>query len=252
MPFTFAHPAIVLPIARKKNIFINPAAIIIGSMSPDFEYFIHFMPYQKYGHTITGQFFYNLPLVLLVYLIYHIFLKEIVIINLPKKQFKSFSFMLSERWIVKKPKEIIGFIISALIGMFSHVVWDSFTHKSGWFVEKISCLSSRIQIIGYEVSIYKLLQHGSTLIGFAIILLYLISVSNNEQSSPVRESSKKQKIRFWILFLNLSVILEVIFLISFEYISLGRIVVSIINASMISLFILALVRKVVQYVGEDR
>jgi len=113
-------------------------------------------------------------------------------------------------------------------------------------------LSSRIQIIGYEVSIYKLLQHGSTLIGFAIILLYLISVSNNEQSSPVRESSKKQKIRFWILFLNLSVILEVIFLISFEYISLGRIVVSIINASMISLFILALVRKVVQYVGEDR
>lgn len=52
MPFTFAHPAAVLPLGVKKTKYIDFTALVIGSMAPDFEYFIHFKPYQEYGHTI--------------------------------------------------------------------------------------------------------------------------------------------------------------------------------------------------------
>ena len=39
MPFTFAHPAIVLPFYKKPK-FFSMTTLIIGSMSPDFEYFL--------------------------------------------------------------------------------------------------------------------------------------------------------------------------------------------------------------------
>ncbi|SEF46838.1 protein of unknown function [Flavobacterium urumqiense] len=37
MPFTFSHPAIILPFLKNKK--LSATALIIGSMSPDFEYF---------------------------------------------------------------------------------------------------------------------------------------------------------------------------------------------------------------------
>lgn len=39
MPFTFAHPATVLPFAKKHSKHISVTALILGSMAPDFEYF---------------------------------------------------------------------------------------------------------------------------------------------------------------------------------------------------------------------
>lgn len=39
MPFTFAHPAAVLPFSKKQVNYISVTALILGSMAPDFEYF---------------------------------------------------------------------------------------------------------------------------------------------------------------------------------------------------------------------
>ncbi len=39
MPFTFAHPAAVLPFMKKQSKYISVTALILGSMAPDFEYF---------------------------------------------------------------------------------------------------------------------------------------------------------------------------------------------------------------------
>ncbi|WP_434297574.1 DUF4184 family protein [Clostridium sporogenes] len=41
MPFTFSHPAIVLHLEKKWNKYFSFTALILGSMSPDFEYFIY-------------------------------------------------------------------------------------------------------------------------------------------------------------------------------------------------------------------
>jgi hypothetical protein len=40
MPFTFAHPAIVLPLKHLPKRWYSLTGLIIGSMTPDFEYFI--------------------------------------------------------------------------------------------------------------------------------------------------------------------------------------------------------------------
>ena len=40
MPFTFSHPAVILPATYLDKKYYCLSALIIGSMTPDFEYFI--------------------------------------------------------------------------------------------------------------------------------------------------------------------------------------------------------------------
>ncbi len=138
MPFTFAHPLAVSPFGKKKSKYFNIAALVIGSMAPDFEYFIHFRPYQQHGHTILGQVYYNLPLVIIVYLIYHYILKESLVIHLPKPYCSDFYHLVKSKFSVKSLVDWMIFIYSSFIGMLTHLIWDSFTHENGYFVTKIS------------------------------------------------------------------------------------------------------------------
>ncbi|WP_240482010.1 DUF4184 family protein [Flavobacterium psychrophilum] len=39
MPFTFSHPAIILPLRYLPRQWFSLTGLIIGSLTPDFEYF---------------------------------------------------------------------------------------------------------------------------------------------------------------------------------------------------------------------
>ncbi|CDH03903.1 DUF4184 family protein [Xenorhabdus bovienii] len=63
-------------------------------------------------------------------------------------------------------------MLSLFIGAVTHIGWDAFTHDKGFFVELIPLLQFRIFhsiTNGQGISIYKILQHLSSLSG----LLYL-------------------------------------------------------------------------------
>lgn len=53
MPFTLAHPAVVLPLRHR---LLHQEALIIGSMSPDFLYFLYGQASQSFGHRFDGFF----------------------------------------------------------------------------------------------------------------------------------------------------------------------------------------------------
>lgn len=82
MPLTFAHPAAILPFSRKSK-FIHFPALVLGSMAPDFEYFLRGQPAGEIGHTFAGFVWFNLPLVILTYFIYQLFVHETLFNHLP-------------------------------------------------------------------------------------------------------------------------------------------------------------------------
>jgi hypothetical protein len=82
MPFTFSHPAIVIPLAAKK-IRLSATGLIVGSMAPDFEYFIRMKNVSRYSHTAMGLFWFDLPLALLLCFIYHLIVRNSLFDNLP-------------------------------------------------------------------------------------------------------------------------------------------------------------------------
>ncbi|MCS3597529.1 hypothetical protein M2370_002711 [Bacillus sp. JUb91] len=126
MPFTFAHPAAVLPFSKKQVNYISVTALILGSMAPDFEYFLHFRPYGVIGHTWLGFLYLNLPLVFLLAYIYHYILKKPFITHLAKPFAGYYTYAVDERWGLHTWKDFFVFCYSALFGMLTHVVWDAF------------------------------------------------------------------------------------------------------------------------------
>ncbi|MCT4618119.1 MAG: DUF4184 family protein [Marinisporobacter sp.] len=173
MPFTFAHPAIVIPIKKEFDKYVDFTALILGSMAPDFEYFLRFKPMGTIGHTIGGFFYLNLPLCLVIAYLFHYIVKKPFLLNMPKPIDSWFYHMTTCRWAIKSIRDFFVFVYSAIIGMFSHVLWDGFTHNGGIFVKRIPLLTKYIHFIGYQIPVYKFFQHGSTLIGFVIIFIYL-------------------------------------------------------------------------------
>ena len=169
MPLTFAHPAAILPFSRKSK-YINFSALVFGSMAPDFEYFLRGRPMGDIGHTFTGFVLFNLPLVTIIYVIYHIFVHQILFNHLPSYLQDPYVKRIDSTMILK----VVVFCYSALFGMLTHVVWDSFTHINGYMVLKFPALFTYgYNIYGFAIPLYKFLQHGSTLFGITMILVYM-------------------------------------------------------------------------------
>jgi hypothetical protein len=63
-------------------------------------------------------------------------------------------------------------LMAILLGACSHVLWDGFTHAHGWFVEHSLWLSAAF-VPAWDPVIprYKVLQHGSTLLGTTSLLI---------------------------------------------------------------------------------
>ena len=86
MPFTLAHPAIMIPLQTRASRYQGLlSALIIGSMIPDFNYFLPLGVTRFESHTWFALLWFSLPLGLVFYLIYHSLLAPVVYSFLPGK-----------------------------------------------------------------------------------------------------------------------------------------------------------------------
>jgi hypothetical protein len=169
MPFTFAHPAIILSLKHLPKRWYSLTGLIVGSMMPDFEYFIRMRVKSIYSHTLPGLFWFDVPLGILLSYIYMLLIRDGLIGNLPR--FVNRRFVKYQYLPVKiSATAVIVMVCSVFIGSVSHLLWDSFTHPSGYFVQLFPSLSEVVVKLGQQpIYWYTLLQHGSTLVGFAFI-----------------------------------------------------------------------------------
>lgn len=238
MPFTLAHPAIVLPFGFKKNPYIDFTALFLGTMAPDFEYFYRFRLIRTVGHTIAGQFYYNLPVILLLAIVFHYILKKPLIRHLPEPYNHWYYPFEIEKWSLNTWKRWVVVIYSGIAGCFTHILWDAFTHGTGYFVQRIPLL--RYNIFG--IPVFSLLQSGSSLIGlFAIMLfIYYIGIRNSHVKRKDDRISSIQKSIYWGGVLLISCLtLLMIHLIKGRMV-LGNFIVISINSVFIGLCIMSL------------
>lgn len=81
MPFTFAHASAVLSFRNK---YFNFIGLILGSMAPDFIYFILFNPSSNIGHTYLGFVLFNLPMCFLFNFLFYKYIQEVFIVSMPR------------------------------------------------------------------------------------------------------------------------------------------------------------------------
>ncbi|WP_017415270.1 DUF4184 family protein [Clostridium tunisiense] len=227
MPFTLSHPAAVI---FSQNKLLNLGGLILGSMAPDFIYFILFSPSSNTGHTLWGFLFLNLPLCFLLNFLFYNYIQDILFLTLPGSMSKYYVYLKNRKNKINSIKSFVVFTYSCIIGMLTHVFWDGFTHSSGFFVNHITFLRNKIALFHYKVPIYKLLQHGSSVIGFFILFIFIFSI-RDKNSSTINLSINKFNLWISILLIQ-GVILGASFLFSIffqGYFGIGRLVVTLIN-----------------------
>lgn len=180
MPFTFCHPAIVFLFRVFPKRYFSLIGLIIGSMAPDFEYFLRMRISSTIGHSLHGMFLFDLPLGLLFAHVFFNTVSEDLIHNLPKYFRDRLLFITKFDWNESYKENRLVVMYSIVLGAATHILWDGFTHKSGYFVLQYGFLSSYINIFSCSVGVYKILQHASTLIS-GVFLLLLISKLKPEE-----------------------------------------------------------------------
>ncbi|MCX7638095.1 MAG: DUF4184 family protein [Cyclobacteriaceae bacterium] len=173
MPFTFSHPAIVIPLTRLRVKFVSASALVIGSMTPDFEYFIKMKLSGRFSHTLEGAFLFCLPVSFAALVVFHYVVKGPFINALPVYfhsrliQLRDFDFTESLR------KYPFAYFICLLTGIFSHLLWDSFTHANHFMVRHLEFLSFTPSVFFLPSwPLFRYLQHISTLLGAIYLIFY--------------------------------------------------------------------------------
>lgn len=230
MPFTFSHPAIILPLTYLPKCWFSLTGLVIGSLMPDFEYFLRMNIKSVYSHTLEGIFWFDLPLGLLTAFIFHNLIRNHLFENLPFILKSRFINYIDFDWNSYFKKNWLVVLFSILIGTTSHIFWDSFTHDTGYFVKSFPQLKDSIKVLNYQIPILKILQHSSTFIGGLFICISIYKLPSFQIQRKVTN------IYYWIIFFTGFILLSSL-LNTFKINALGTFIISIISVSILSLIL---------------
>jgi len=146
MPFTLAHPAAIVPIFRlsKRNFVL--VDLTIGSIAPDFIYFIPILANRSQSHSFMSLIWYCLPMGLAAFVVFFLFFAPLIIVIAPKR----LSSRLPRDWQFGRVPHVPVFSLSIaiLVGALTPIIWDYFTHADGWPIALFPMLNQVIVSVG--------------------------------------------------------------------------------------------------------
>jgi uncharacterized protein DUF4184 len=174
MPLTPAHAAAALLISRAAPA-LPLAPLVIGTLAPDFEYVFRLAPRGHFGHTPEGLLVFCVPVSLAAWAVWAAIVRPALVDLSPP----GLADACSSKPPVNRPQGralvvVLG-ALAAYLGAWSHVVWDSFTHRYGWAVTWLAFLTDPAapEFLG-RLPWYKLLQYASSLVGCAIVIAWMV------------------------------------------------------------------------------
>lgn len=166
MPWTFAHPAAVLPLRRLKHLSFG--ALVVGSIAPDIGYYLGCFNFAAAAHTLRGLVTICLPTGLALVALVRILHRPVAIL-LPGPHRQAL-LGLPQMPPLASPMMLWQVSISVVIGATTHAAWDSLTHGTGYFVSMWPSLRNTAFILGTRsIPLFEMLQHASTALGMGVI-----------------------------------------------------------------------------------
>lgn len=180
MPFTPSHAVVALPFARTP---LLPAAIAIGAMTPDLPLFLRGTPltYQETHRNLVLSSVVALMLLVLWYVLLRPAVRELSPAWLSRRLPEDWDVTGAAVWrSLRAPRpgawravwrDPVVFtmlvVLSLVLGVVSHIGWDAFTHEGRWGTRLLPGLDAQWG----PLSGYKWLQHGSSVLGLAVLAI---------------------------------------------------------------------------------
>jgi hypothetical protein len=182
MPFTFAHPAAVLPLRRRFKT-LQTVPLIVGSVAPDLPYFIpaRLNHWTLETHTFSGSFWVDVPIGMVTLLFGFLFRRQLVALLTPRARALC---LRSVEHFRDQPLHWVLAPFALLIGTWTHLLWDSFTHDNGWMVRRVAALSAPITFAGYTGTMCHALQYVSSVAGLVILAIWFRRLPTPEGEPP--------------------------------------------------------------------
>ena len=244
MPFTGAHPLAVLPLLRVRR--LDATCLVIGSMSPDLLYFVRGELAGTFGHTKLGLALWCVPSTLVMAFLVHFLVKWPVLLVAPVPLARRALAVVDRTWPKDRSLEaLVSLPISATIGAVTHLVWDSFTHADGFFVQRIGMLRTdlHLPVVGFT-SGHRLLQLAFSVVGLAILAFV---IARYFWRAPARDVPDVPRSRArWIFAGSLALGVGLLFarLVAMNAFSVGDLIVGPISGAMVgTLLASALLRR---------
>jgi hypothetical protein len=166
MPLTSSHPAAVLPFKRVAG--LNFAALVIGSMTPDAGYFLGLRHMAKIAHHPDGTVLICIPTGIVLLGLFYLLRRDLCFI-LPSPHRNKLT-PLASRKTALTAKAFLMAALSVLIGAWTHIVWDQFTHDGTFLARHFAPWRTVLfQVGSSEVTVAYSLQYISTIAGAAIL-----------------------------------------------------------------------------------
>ena len=168
MPFTLAHPAAVLPLRGIR--YLRTAPLIVGALVPDLPYYVpgSLVHWRAETHRVAGSFTIDLALGYLT-------LAGLFVLRRPLTALltrRARALCLGALRPFTRWQEWPGAALPMLLGVWSHLLWDSFTHTDGWMVHRVALLSAPVTLGPYSGTVCHVLQYLSSAFGLAVLAVW--------------------------------------------------------------------------------
>jgi hypothetical protein len=182
MPFTFAHPAAILPLRRRFKT-LQTVPLIVGSVAPDLPYFIpaRLSRLMLETHSFSGSFWMDVPIGMATLILGFLFRRPLVALLTPRARALC---LQSVEHFRDQPLHWVLAPFAILLGTWTHLLWDSFTHDNGWVVRRVAALSAPITFGGYTGTMCHVLQYVSSLAGLAILAIWFRRLPTPDVEPP--------------------------------------------------------------------
>lgn len=167
MPITPAHAAAAWPLHAALR-RLPASALVIGTMSPDLQYVLRMQPIGKFGHTPVGLFAFCLPVTLVLWWAWRATIRPALTPLLPAGIRAAAEAPPPGRATDAFPLAVVA----ALTGASTHILWDGFTHLTGWAVVLFPAMLE-VPIPAIPFAWYSLAQYGSTVLGSLVVALWI-------------------------------------------------------------------------------
>ena len=196
MPWTFAHPAAVLPLRRWCGASgLSFAGLVAGSISPDLLYYVGRFDLGRHTHTPLGILLLCVPLGWLALTAARA-MREPVARLLPEPH-RSALLAISDEAAPSCSRDgrlaaTLRLVASLALGAATHVVWDAFTHDHRFFVEQWPVLRTPLfPLLGGEVRVFGVLQYASSVLGVAALAIAYARWLRRGRAGPATASAAR-------------------------------------------------------------
>ncbi|MEJ2852380.1 MULTISPECIES: DUF4184 family protein [unclassified Saccharothrix] len=186
MPFTFAHPAAVLPL-RRHLWFPGLAA---GSIAPDVAYYLPVPGGADGTHSVVGLVGIDLLLGFLLLALWHVFRTPLLALSSAGWR----SRVTPPNLAIPTWRAAVTAVLSLVVGAATHIAWDTFTHTDGIAVRHWDLL--RVSIVGPH-RLYNVIGYVSSLGG--LLLLAAVTLGWYRGTPPRAHRWPVLRGRSWVL-----------------------------------------------------